>query len=116
MVPVDTATKEVQGPVALVETCFSKAMPGLGALTVNVSVAVLPVVVVPEIVACTAPLVLAKLPVLDTVTFTETVHVPPAATVPPLKLTPPPFAAAVTVPPVQVVVPFGVAVFCKPVG
>ena len=58
MAPVCTATKEVQGPVALVETCFSRAMPGLGALTVNVSVAVFPVVVVPEIVAWTAALVL----------------------------------------------------------
>ena len=52
-----TATKEVQGPVALVEICFSKAMAGLGEFTVNVSLAVLPVVVVPEIVACTFPLV-----------------------------------------------------------
>ena len=45
-----------------------------------------------------------------------TVHVPPAAIVPALRLTPPPFAAAVTVPPVQVVDPFGVAVFCNPAG
>jgi hypothetical protein len=58
LAPVATATKEVQGPVGLVETCFSRAMPGLGALTVNESVAVFPVVVVPEIVAWTAPLVL----------------------------------------------------------
>ena len=57
MVPAVTATNEVQGPVALVEICFSKAMAGLGAFTVNVSLAVLPVVVVPEIVACTFPLV-----------------------------------------------------------
>ena len=53
-----TAPNEVQGPLALVETCFSKATAGLGALTVSVSVAVFPTVAVPETVACTAPLVL----------------------------------------------------------
>jgi hypothetical protein len=54
-----TATNEVHGPVGLVDTCFSKAIDGLGEFTVNVFDAVLPIVVVPEIVACTAPLVLA---------------------------------------------------------
>ncbi len=111
-----TATNEVQGPVALVDTCFSKAMDGLGEFTVNVSVAILPVVIVPETIAWTAPLVLAKLPVLAAVTLTVTVHVAPGATVPPVRLTLFPFAAAVTVPPVQVVAPFGVAVFCNPEG
>ena len=57
MVPAVTATNEVHGPVALVEICFSNEIAGLGEFTVKVSVAVLPVVVVPEIVACTAPLV-----------------------------------------------------------
>ena len=56
MVPVVTATNEVQGPVALVETCFNKEIAGLGALTVNVSEAVLPV---PPLVDETAPLAFA---------------------------------------------------------
>jgi hypothetical protein len=43
--------------VALVEICFNNAIAGLGEFTVSVSLAVLPVVVVPEIVACTFPLV-----------------------------------------------------------
>ena len=56
MLPVVTATKPVHGPVALVETCFSKAMTGEGAFTVKVSEAVLPV---PPFVDDTVPLVLA---------------------------------------------------------
>lgn len=53
---------------------------------------------------------------LVAVTLTVTVHEPPAATVPPARLTLLPFAAAVTVPPVHVVAPLGVAVFCRPEG
>jgi len=50
------ATKLVHGPVALLETCLSKAIAGEAALTVKVSEAVLPV---PPFVDDTAPLVLA---------------------------------------------------------
>ncbi len=46
------------GPDEEVEICFNKLMEGWGALTVNVSVAVLPVLVTPAMVAVTAPLVL----------------------------------------------------------
>ena len=107
MLPVGTATKDVHGPEALVEICLSNPSPGLGAFTVNVSEAVLPV---PALVEVTAELVFGKVPV-EAVTLTVTVHVLPARTVPPLKLTPFPLANAVTVPPVQVVAPLGVAVF-----
>ena len=106
--PVVTATKDVHGPEALVEICFSNPSPGLGGFTVNVSEVVLPV---PPLVEETAELIFGKVPVVEAVTLTVTVHVLPAASVPPLKLTLFPFAAAVTAPPVQVVVPFGVAVF-----
>jgi hypothetical protein len=95
---------------------LSSAMDGFGEFTVNVSLAVLPVMVVPETVACTLPLVFGYVPAPTPVTLTVTVHDPPAETVPALRLMLPPFAAAVTVPPVQVVAPFGVAVFCKPTG
>src|SRR5687768_3086943 len=112
-VPVLTPTNDVHGPLALVETCLSSATPGLGALTVKVFEAVFPV---PPLVEATAPLVLAYVPTLAAVTLTVTVHDPPADTVPPLRLTLPPFAAAMTVPPEQVVAPPGVPVFCKPAG
>jgi hypothetical protein len=50
------------------------------------------------------------------VTWTETVQLPDAGTVPPASATVVPFAKAVTVPPAHVVVPLGVAVFVTPPG
>ena len=47
-----------QGPVLLVEICFDRLIAGLGALTVRVLLAVLPVTVVPEMIVETLPLVL----------------------------------------------------------
>ena len=55
-------------------------------------------------------------PALVLVTVTVTVQLPPTAMLAPIRLALGPFAAAVTVPPVQVVEAFGVAAFCKPVG
>ena len=110
MLPAATATKLVHGPVALVDTCFNKATAGEGALTVNVSDAVLPV---PPLVDDTAPLVLAYVPVLAEVTLTVTVHVPPADTDPPLRLMLFALATAVSVPPHVFVVLVGV-VFVTP--
>jgi hypothetical protein len=83
LLPAATATKLVHGPVALVETCFNKAIAGEAALTVSVLDAVLPV---PPLVDETAPLVLAKVPTLAEVTLTVTVHVLPADTDPPTRL------------------------------
>ena len=40
---------EDHGPEALVEICFSRWMPGLGAVTVNVSLSVLPVPALAEV-------------------------------------------------------------------
>jgi hypothetical protein len=99
--------------VGLVETCFSNEIPGLGEWTARVSVAVLPV---PPFVEETAPLVFVYVLAVEAVTFTVTVHEPPAATVAPLKLTVFPFATAVTVPLVHVVAALGVVAFCKPEG
>ena len=47
-----------QGPDELVDTCFRRSMAGFGAFTVRVSVAVFPVLVTPEMIVETAPLVL----------------------------------------------------------
>ena len=88
-------------------------MAGFVDFTVNVSVAALPV---PPFVEVTALLVLAYVFAEAAVTLTETVHDAPAETVAPLKLTLVPLADAVTVPPLQVVAPPGVAVFCRPAG
>lgn len=79
MLPAVTLTKEVQGPVELVETCFNKLMAGLGGLTVIVSEAELPV---PPLVDETVLLVFEYEPAVGAVMSTLTVHVPPAATVP----------------------------------
>src|SRR5689334_1322061 len=85
-----------QGPDGVVDTCFRRLIAGLGATTVRLAEAVLPV---PAIDAETAPLVLLRTPTTDDVTGTTIEHVPPAATVPPARLTPLPPAAAVSVPP-----------------
>jgi hypothetical protein len=106
-----TATKLVQGPVALVETCFNTRIAGEAALTVSVSEAVLPV---PPFVEETAPLVLAKLPVLGAVTVVVTLQEEPAPIDAPLKLmllTP---AVAVNVPPQVLIVPTGVVLTTVP--
>ena len=98
--------------MALVDTCFNKAIEGLGALTVNVSEAAFPV---PPLVEVTALLVLAYVPALAAVTLTETVQLPPAGTValPRLTLV---VVGVVTAPPVQLVAAFGVPAFCNPGG
>jgi hypothetical protein len=104
--------KPVQGPVALVEICFSRAMAGLGAFTVSVSEAVFPV---PPFVDETALLALAYVPTLEAVTVVVMMHEPPAATVPPLRLMEFPSAAAVRVPPQELDVPRRF-VFVTPAG
>src|SRR5258708_8276541 len=53
---------------------------------------------------------------LAAATFTVTLHDPLAATVAPLKATFAPLAAAVTLPPAQLVAPAGAAVFSSPAG
>ena len=81
------------------------------ATTVNVALAATGLL--PALVLVTAPaaIVLACAPGVLPVTFTVTVHEPPAGTVAPESATELPPAAAVTVPPAQVVAPAGVAVF-----
>ncbi len=80
--------------------------------TLRFAVVVLPV---PPLVDVAATL-LVKVPVVVPVTVTVTVQLELVLIVAPLKLTLAPFAAAVTVPPVQVVAAAGVAAFCIPVG
>jgi len=70
---------------------FTAMLVGLNALvmvgadtTVSVAEAVVPVVV--GLVELTVPVVLVFVPAVVAVTFTETVHVPPTAMVPALKL------------------------------
>jgi hypothetical protein len=70
------------------------------------AVAVLPV---PPLVELTAPVVLVKLPAAVAVTFTLSVQLAVAATVPPLNVTLPEPATAVAVPPQVFVNTFGVA-------
>ncbi len=66
--------------------------------TPTLSVAVLLVAPVPASFEVTAPVVLFLAPLVVAVTLTEKVHELPAASVPPLRLTEPVFAVAVTVP------------------
>ncbi len=61
-------------------------------------------------------IVLANAPATEAWTFTVTVQEPLAGMVPPARATPGPLAAAVTVPPVHVVVPAGVAVLVRFAG
>lgn len=95
------------------DTCFNKAIAGLGELTFSVSDAVFPV---PPFVDVISPLVLAYDPTLAAVTSTVTMQLAPAATDAPLKLTLVPFAAADIDPPVHVVEPDGLDVFVSPDG
>ncbi len=71
------------GPDEVVDICFSKLMAGCGVFTVNVSLAVLPVLVTPAMVADTVPLVLGYVPALAAVTLTDTAQLLFAAIVPP---------------------------------
>src|SRR5882724_9087626 len=77
-----------------------------GVATARFAVAVLPV---PPLVELTLPVVLTKFPDAVPVTFTVTVQVLLAATVPPVSETLPEPATAVAVPPHVLVNPFGVA-------
>ncbi len=79
----------------------------------TLKVALPAVVFEPALVVVSPPIgiVLANAPAADAVTFTVTVQEPEAGMVPPESATLPPLAAAVTVPPVHVVAPAGVAVF-----
>ena len=77
--------------IVIVDVPFTAMLVGLNALvmvgadtTVSVAEAVVPVVV--GLVELTVPVVLALLPAVVAVTFTEAVHVPPTAMVPPVKL------------------------------
>lgn len=81
-------------------------------ITPRFAVDVLPVPPLVEVVVTLFVFVPAVVPV----TVTVTVQLLFTGIVAPLKLTLPPFAAAVTVPPEQVVDAFGVAAFCKPAG
>ena len=74
--------KADQGPEELVEICFDKLKEGRGAFAFNVSEAVLPVLVTPEITADTLPLVLTYVPAAEAVTLMVTVQLPPAETEP----------------------------------
>lgn len=87
-------------------------MAGLGALTVNVSDAVLPV---PPFVEETALVVFAYAPTVAAVLLTVTAQVPPAASIPPLRLTLFAPATAVTEPPHEFVVADGLP-FTTPSG
>ena len=109
--PVVTATKFVHGPDAAVETCFNKRIAGVGALTVNVSDAVLPV---PPFVEETTPLVFVNDPVLGTVTIVVTVHEEPAPIDAPLRLALLTPAVATHVPPQELVVLAGVVLTSEP--
>jgi hypothetical protein len=77
-----------------------------GVATDKLAVAVLPV---PPLVDVTLPVVLTKLPEAVPVTFTVSVQLLLAATVPPVSETLPEPATAVAVPPHVLVKPFGVA-------
>ena len=86
----------------------------LNCVPTTVSVAVL--LAAPAAPACvllTPPLVLAYAPAAPDVTFTVTWHVELAGTEPPLNATDPPLAAAVNVPPEQLVAPAGLAVLTR---
>ena len=74
----------VEVPVVTAMLAEPNALAMVGADTaVNVADAVVPV---PPLVELTVPVVLTLLPAVVAVTFTEAVHVPPIAMVPPLKL------------------------------
>jgi len=83
-------------------------------IAVRVAEAVVPV---PPLVALTVPVVLTLLPAVVAVTFTEAVHVPPTAMVPPLKLIElaPALGLKVGVPQ-PLVVALGVEATCTPDG
>jgi hypothetical protein len=67
--------KEIQGPVAVDPTCFSREMMGDGSLTNNVAEAVFPV---PPFVEVTFDVVLFLVPVLEPATIRLNSQLPPA--------------------------------------
>src|SRR5207247_5957306 len=101
---------EVHGPVAVGPTCLSSEIDGCGGFTTSDALAVLPLIVCALMTYETGPLVLLYVPTVGAVTSTATVHVPPAAIVPPLKVSvPAPAAGAKTAAPQPLVEAFGVA-------
>src|SRR5712691_5732113 len=91
-------------------------MEGCGGLTASDAPAVFPLTVCALMTCETLPLVLLYVPVAGAVTSTETVHVPPAAIVPPEKAMEPAFATGENVgAPQPDVEAFGVpATFIRP--
>ena len=85
MAPVATATYEYHGPLELVETWSRTPIAGRGEDTLSEADDVFPFTVWLLMVCDTLPLVLLYVPAVGAVTFTLTVHVPPAAIVPPEK-------------------------------
>lgn len=88
-----------------------KAVPSTVRLAVLLTLPALPVSAL-----LTPPLVLAYTPASALVTLTLTVQLPPAARLAPLNATEPTLTAAVTLPPVQVVLPAGVPVLSMLAG
>src|SRR5688500_15561123 len=67
-------------------TCLRSEIDGLGGSTSSVSEAVFPFTVCALMMCETLPLVLLYVPTTGAVTLTVTVHVPPPAMVPPVKV------------------------------
>jgi hypothetical protein len=104
MVKLSTAT-----PLGAMEVglkAFNSCVPTTVMLVVLLALPAPPVSVL-----LTPPLVLAYAPNTVLLTLTLTVQLAPAAKLAPMSATEPPLAAAVTLPPVQVVLPAGVLVF-----
>ena len=89
-----------------------KLLATVGAVTVKVAVAAVPL---PALVVVTAPVLLRWLPATAEVTATVTVQLPLAGIVPPLSASELPLADPVAVPP-QVLVSAGVAVLVTLAG
>jgi hypothetical protein len=103
--------KEVEALSAMLAAPKALAIVG-GEATERLAVAVLPV---PPFVEETLPVVLMKLPAVEPVTLTPTVHEDAVAIVPPVRLIEPDPAIAVAVPPQVLVRPLGVAT-TRPAG
>ena len=106
-VPILFTVREYAAPI-----CPSRKLPECdlvtvksGAITVSDAEAVFPV---PPFVELTAPVVLLKTPLVALVALTLIEHEELVATVPPVRLTAPDPAVAVTTPPQVFVSPFGV--------
>jgi hypothetical protein len=109
MVKLNTLT--APGAIDAGAKALAKAVPTTVRLAVLLALPALPVSTL-----LTPPLVLAYAPVTVLVTLTLTVQLAPAAKLPPLRETALPLAAAVTLPPVQVVLVVGVLLFSRLVG